>query len=208
MASSIGNTTAAAIVDTDTLQLISQADSIVQSCTGGTGCNTSLATRTSITENLSKTAQTQANNTLRVLSISPYSVLGRNIYNGYIELGAAVSSVYNYQCGNSTVNSTTCVTNASSVHTAQDNLQSLLSQPAIDDTKHIIILSILLCIAVTAFILFFVFLIIGLIGALAIAPVAGAEYMKSIKQSTEPSSTTKQIAVPASPFDTTEPIYQ
>ena len=212
MASSIGNTTAAAIVDTDTLQLITQANFIVQSCIGGPGCNTTPETRTSITENLSKTAQEEANETLRLLSIPPSSVLGRNIYNGYIDLAAAVASVYNYQCGNNTVNSTACVTNATSVQTAQDNLQSLIEQPAIDNTKHIIILSILLCIGIIAFILFFVFLIIGLVGTITVAPVPATEYMKSIRQSAGTGATIpcveKQIAIPASPFDTTEPIYQ
>jgi len=216
MASSIGNTTAAAIVDTDTLQLIYQANSIVQSCTGGPGCNTSPETRTSITQQLSKTAQDEANDTLRVLSLPSCSVLGRNIYNGYIDLAAAIASVYNYQCGNTTVNSTACVTNATSVQTAQDNLQSLISQPATDNTKHIIVLSILLCIAVIAFILFFVFFIIGLVGTLTIAPVGsmnavsrsnGSEYMKSIEQSGQ-TPLVSQIAVPASPFDTTQAIYQ
>lgn len=197
--------TAAAIVTTDTLQLIDKANSIVQSCTGGPGCNTSPQTRTSITQNLSKTAQDQANETLRILSVPPSSILERNIYNGYIDLAAAVSSVYNYQCGNNTITSVTCVTNASSVQNAQHNLQSLILQPAIDNTKHIISLSILLSVAIIALILFFVFLIIGLIGTLSLSPHPSPIQSP---QTTNPTPLVNQIAVPASPFDTKEPIYQ
>ena len=210
MASSIGNSAASAIVDADTLQLISQADSIVQSCVGGPGCNTSPQTRTLIKETLSKTAQTDANETMRLLSIPTSSVTGRNIYDGYIALAASVSSVYNYQCGDDTTKSASCVTNSTSVQNAQDNLQSLISQPSIDNTKHVIALSILLSIAIIAFILFFVFFIIGLVGTATMAPLAGADYAKTSKlpASVGPTPVQTQMAVPASPFDNSETIYR
>ena len=210
MASSIGNSAASAIVEADTLQLISQADSIVQSCVGGPGCNTSPQTRALIKQTLSETAQADARETLRLLSVPASSVTGRNIYDGYIALAASVSSVYNYQCGDDTTKSTSCVTNSTSVQTAQDNLQSLISQPSIDNTKHIIVLSILLSIAVIAFILFFVFFVIGLVGTAAMAPLAGADYAKSVELqgSVDPTPVQTPMAVPASPFDSTETIYR
>jgi len=210
MASSIGNSTAEVIVDTGTLRLINEANLIVKSCTGGPECNTSIQTRNLIKENLSKTAQEEAINTLKILSVPPSSVLGRNIYNGYIELAANVSAVYIHQCGSSTVNATACVTNASSVQSAQTKLRSLLVQPATDEAKHIIVLSILLSIGIIAFIIFIVFFIIGIVGALSITPVAGAKYMKNIEykpETTPVKNVETQVAVPVSPFDTTESIY-
>ena len=159
--SHIGYQAAATIVHTDTLAMIFQADNIVRACTG-TNCNVSPSTRTTITQQLSMLAQDQATATLFLLSIPSSSVLGRNIYEAYLDLGAAVASVYNFQCGDVTVNSTNCVTNASSVQTAQSNLQNLLITPAINETNHILILSILFSITIITSILFFIFLIIGL----------------------------------------------
>lgn len=223
MSSSIGNNTAEVIVDTDTVELIAQADSIVQSCTG-LNCNISPDTQNKITQNLSSTAQTQANDAIKVLSIPPSSILARDVFDGYIELATAVSSTYNYQCGATTVNSASCVTSSSSVQSAQNNLVSLLSPPAEADVNHIVIVSILMAIAVTAFILFFVFLIIGLVGSLTAVPSEGAAYIERIQEAatnvsqanqvqihttTPPSPpVVQQIAVPASPFDTTEPVYE
>ncbi|CAH6420052.1 Hypothetical protein HVR_LOCUS1083 [uncultured virus] len=211
MGASIGTSTANTIVDTDTLELVSEADNIVRSCSG-TNCNFSSATQTQITQKLSTTAQEQADATLLLFSIPNNSVVGRNIYNGYLNLGSAVSSTYNYQCGATTVNSVNCVTSASSVQAAQNNLQSLLTEPAINNTNHIIILSILFGIAVIAFILFFVFLIIGLFEFLVKAPFEGAKYMQTIQQTAQanqqPTITVTKVATPASPFETTEPIYE
>lgn len=227
--SRIGNDAAATIVETDTLAMIAEADSIVKSCTGP-NCNISTNTRTTITRQLSTLAQNQAQATFALLSIPSSSVLGRNIYNAYLDLGSAVSSVYNFQCGNNTANSTNCVTNASSVQTAQNNLQQLLVQPAVNEANHVIILSILLGIGIIAFILFFIFLIIGLFEKMLEAPELGASYMQHIQQQTQvpilqpqPITTQliqtssnpvtsvsqpSQVAVPASPFDTTDPVYK
>jgi hypothetical protein len=219
--SDIGNNTAATIVETDTLALIERADNIIRSCTG-TNCNVSEATRTTITQQLSLLAQDQAKSTLILLSIPLSSVFGRNIVNSYMNLGAAVASVYNFQCGNNTVNSTRCVTNASSVQAAQNNLQFLLVQPAENEFHHVIVLSILLIIAIIAFILFFIFLIIGLIEKMLeahqvqyIVTTQEPAQLHIIQPTVQPTiqvntttPTTQKIAVPVSPFQTTEPVYQ
>lgn len=169
----IGSDTAAAIVQTDTIALINKADDIVRACTG-TNCNTSSATRTAITEQLSTLAQNQAASTQRFLSVPSNSVVGRNIYEGYLNLGAAVASVYNFQCGNSTVNSLTCVTNATSVRNAQVNLEAVLLQPAQNEGSHIVVLSFLITLVLFAFFLFFIFFSIGLIGSIVEIPVVAA----------------------------------
>lgn len=213
-----GNDTANTIVTNDTQSLINQADNIVRSCTG-TNCNTSITTRRSITENSSLLAQQQSTNTLSSLGISSSSVLGRQINDAYLDLGSSVSSVYNYQCGNSTVNSTQCVTSASSVNEAQNNLESLLTQPASDNTTNIVVVSILASIGLIFFILFVVFLIIGFVEK------SKAETKQtSIKTCTPCIQTIPQqtvitgqtvinpvsssVPIPASPFDITEPVYE
>ena len=206
MASSLGNINAREIVNTNTSQLINQADYIVRSCKGP-NCNTSRHTRTLITETLSKTAQSQAHETLRLLSISSSSVTGREIYNGYIQLASSVSSVYNYQCGNTTLNSTKCVSDSSSVQISQDNLHSLISPPSTNNLENIIVLSILLAIAVSSFILFLVFLIIAMIGSLYDTPPHNNVPLSINSQPTSPPYL-NDIPIPVSPFDTTEPIYQ
>ena len=194
---------AATIVNNDTLQLIYQANEIVQSCKGGIGCNFSSETKKLIEKNLSQTAQQQSYNTLRLLSISTLSVLGRNIHNGYIDLAAAVSSVYIYQCGSTTINSTTCVTNSSSVKISQNNLESLISQPYIDNTNNIIIMSILLTISIISFTLFIIFLIIGFTEIPTI-PITNNTTNTTIVKSANLSPINDQIALPVSPFDITE----
>jgi len=204
--SSLGTDTATTIVETDTATLIVQADNIVKGCTG-TNCNTSDTIRTSITQNSSILAQNQATATLVLLSIPTSSVLGRQIYEAYLNLGAAVASVYNFQCGDNTTTSSTCVPNASSVKDAQNSLQSLLVQPATNQANHIIVLSILLAIGIIAFILFFIFLIIGLFEKLFEAPVEGAKYAARLEAIQEQPEMEK-IPIPASPFDTTEPVYK
>jgi hypothetical protein len=218
--SSIGNDTAATIVETDTLALIARADNIVKNCTG-TNCNVSDVTRTSITQNLSKLAQEQSMATLILLSISTSSIIGREIYEAYLNLGAAVASVYNFQCGNN-VNNTTCVTNATSVKTAQNNLENLLVQPATNEANHIVVVSILLIIGIIAFILFFIFLIIGLFETMFEASAAGAAYASQLQTQEQPTTiqlvqpvqpvqiqpVVQKVAVPASPFDITEPVYE
>src|SRR5947208_4321077 len=152
---------ATTIVRLDTQALINEADNIVKSCSG-TNCNTSNAVRTSITESLSFLAQQQSNATLRYLSISSSSVLGRQIYEAYLDLSASVSSVYNFQCGNNTITSSTCVPNALPVITAQNNLQTLLVTPAINNAKHIAVLSLTAFLLILTFGMFIFFLFIGL----------------------------------------------
>jgi hypothetical protein len=157
-----GNDTATNIVNNDTLSLINQADNIVKSCYGKKSCNVSLATRREITEQLSTLAQKQSEDTIFLLSVPVSSVRGREIYESYLLLASAVSSVYNFQCGDNTVNSDICVSNASSVIAAKNNLQLLLIEPVTNEINHIIILSILACTGLILFLLFFIFFIIGL----------------------------------------------
>lgn len=150
-----------AIVTNDTNALISQANTIVDGCTG-TNCNTSDAIRTQITQQLSILAQNQSSNTLSSLSISSLSPLGREIYESYLNLGSSVASVYNFQCGDNPANSFTCVNNASIVQTSQNNLQQLLNQPANNKRNNIIISSVLIAIIVVLVSIFFIYLLIGL----------------------------------------------
>lgn len=158
---SINNNISSTIVKLDTEALITQADNIVKTCTG-TNCNISTSTRLSITQNSSFLAQEQFEETIRFLSISRSSVLGRQIYEAYINLGAAVASVYNFQCGNNTVTSSTCVPNAISVITAQNELQSLLLTPITNNTKHVAVLTLISFLIFISISLFFLFLILGL----------------------------------------------
>lgn len=228
MSSSIGNDTASAIVTTDTIELINQADSIVSACTG-TNCNFSQQTQTSIIQQLSSTAQAQANNTISLLAIPISSVSARNIYNGYLNLGAAVSFTYNYQCGATTVNSTSCVENAATVQAAQDNLASILVEPTTNFTNHVAILSILAVIGIIAVFLFFIFLIIGFFESFSEVSYTGTRYGLQIQEANyrqqleearlrtqvvpprlppQGKPIVQQVAMPVSPFDTTEPVYQ
>jgi len=198
---------AATIVNNDTLQLIYQANEIVQSCKGGLGCNFSPETKNSINDNLSQTAQSQSDNTLRLLSISSSSVLGRNIFNGYLDLAASISSVYIYQCGSTTINSTICVTNSSSVKFAQNNLVSLISQPYLDNINNIIVMSILLTISIISFTLFIIFLIIGFTETPTISnnnTNNNTNNNNNIVKSVKSSSINDQMVLPVSPFDMSE----
>lgn len=152
---------AASIVDVDTLSLIAEANQIVQNCSGS-NCHSSSETQRQITEQLSILAQNQARSTQHLLVVPASSKIGRDIYEGYIELGAVVAATYNYQCGNNVTNSVTCVTNASAVQIAQQNLETVLLQPAQIETNHVIVISILVSLILVALLLFFVFFVIGL----------------------------------------------
>jgi hypothetical protein len=233
--SQLGNATAVTIVNTDTLALIDRANTIVNACTG-TNCNVSESTRREITQQLSTLSQQQTNATLTLLSIPSTSVLARNINDSYLNLSAAVSSVYNFQCGDNTMNATNCVTNASSVQVAQNNLESLLIQPATNETNHILVLSILFGITILTIFLFFIFLIVGMIetyppetvpiqilqqpnikiirnDTLSVPPVP--TNISFVKSNNPPVSTvtkllpskTQNIAIPVSPFDSTNLNY-
>lgn len=158
--SRIGTDTATSIVQTDTLLLISEADSIVRACTG-TNCNTSSDTQVAITEQLSALAQEQAAATQRFLSIPTSSVVGRNVYEAYLNLGAAVAATYNFQCGANTTSSTSCVTTSSTVQIAQTELETVLLQPAQSNGSHVLILSLLAALVVLSFFLFFAFFSVG-----------------------------------------------
>lgn len=210
MASSIGNDTASSIVTTDTNALISQADSIIRACIG-VNCNTSAATRTQITQQSSTLAQQQANNTLTTLGVPRNSILGRNINVAYLNLGSAVASVYNFQCGDSTANSNSCVSNASTVKDAQDTLRSLLTSPSTNDASNAIVISILSIVGFTSIMLFFIFLFIGIFGMVpSRTPIVN--YAEPVFESPAPQPTiitpiveskpiSPPIATPASPFD-------
>ncbi len=148
------------IVETDTNALINLANEITMSCTG-TNCNVSDTNRTAITRQLSILAQQQSNDVLILLSVPASSIIGRQIYESYLNLGSAVSSAYNYQCGDNVNTSFVCVNNSTSVEIAQKNLEYVLTQPTQNQVNHITVLSILFVIALITSFLFFVFFLIG-----------------------------------------------
>jgi len=150
------------IVITDTNALISRADSIVNSCTGP-NCNTSSATRNKITQELSLLSQEQANTLLKSLTIPPSAEIARAILFAYIELGASVSSVYSFQCGDNPTISMTCVSNATSVKQAQKQLDTVIQEPVANGVNHFAVISILIVIASIAFLFFVFFFLFGLL---------------------------------------------
>jgi len=152
------------LVETDTIFLIATANNIVSSCTG-TNCSTSYVTRTSIKQQLSKLAQQQAYINIRLLGIEENSVIARNIYDGYLNLGSAVESVYNYQCGNSDTGN--CVENSNIVKKYQDELVRILISPVYIQTKRLIITSFLLILFLLAILMSFIFITIGSISKIA-----------------------------------------
>lgn len=161
----MSNGTVTNIVTADTNQLIDLANSIIQQC-NYPNCSISPATQTKITQSLSTLSQHQATTTLNSFAIPISSVPGRNIFNGYLDLGSAVSSTYLYQCGSTTINSTTCVNNASNVKIAQRNLEELLTEPVTNEGNYLIGLSILASLAVITIMLFLIFLILGIFESL------------------------------------------
>lgn len=231
MGSSFGNDTASAIVVTDTIELINQADSIVSSCTG-TNCNTSPQTQTSIIQQLSSTAQSQANTTINLLGVPATSITARNIRDGYLNLGSTVAFSYNYQCGATTVGSTSCVENSTTVQSAQDNLANILLEPSTTYASNIIILGILAAIGIIAFFIFFIFFIIAIVESFTTTSVSSAIKVQEsnyrqqlLRDSMQPhpivvtpqlittpnqviSPPQQEIPMPVSPFDITEPVYK
>lgn len=159
--SRIGTDTATAIVQTDTLSLINKANSIVTACTG-TNCNTSVTTRSTITRELSTLSQSQSTSTQQLLSIPPNSIIGRNIYESYLNLGATVAAVYNFQCGNTIQTNSTCVIDSTAVKTAQANLEALLIEPSQTAGSHALIIGMLAVLVFLFAVLFFIFFTIGL----------------------------------------------
>lgn len=196
MGSQIASNSAQSIVNNDTLQLISKADFIVRECKGPR-CNTSPITKNKIRTHLSLEAQNQAVNVSSILSVDTHSVIGRKIYDGYLNLAASVSSVYNYQCGTSTIGSELCVTNSSSVQQAQNILISLLQTSFTD----ILIPSILFSIASASFVLFLSFFIAGIVLSQLTKndPLFISGYPVEISPAT--TFTNYQISIPATPFN-------
>lgn len=179
--------TANNIVDDDIMELIEEANKIVRSCSG-INCNFSTTTQTQISQSLSKTAQNRASGIIYDFSIPRNSVVARNIYDGYLNLGAAVSSTYSYQCGSTTANNVNCILNSDSVQTARNNLVLILTEPVTNNQDHIIILSIVLGISMIAFILFLIFLAIGLFEFVTITPDSypkfiNYQYIQDVTQS-------------------------
>jgi len=174
--SSIGANFARTIVTTNTTDLINLANDIVTSCTGP-NCNVSDSTRTSITQQLSLLSQKQSDDTIVILSIPKSSTTARNIYNSYLNLAASVSSVFNYQCGDTTNNSS-CITNSSSVISAQDSLVSILTQPATNEFNHITVIAILLSVTFIAILFFLIFLLVGLLNTAFDSPTYSYSYQQ------------------------------
>lgn len=200
--SSIGNDTAASIVTNDTNALINKANQIVLACRG-TNCNTSPETRQAITQQLSTLSQSQAFHTMNILDVPHNSVIGRNIFNSYINLAAVVAATYNYQCDDNTVSGPSCVLQSTSVITAKNNLQSLLVEPASNNVINISAISILSVVAIIAGILFIIFLILGIAEHMMISKET--EQVKSVKTAKIAEEDVKP-AVPVDPFNTKEPI--
>lgn len=202
--SSIGKTTASDIVIADTYTLIAQADDIVNDCKG-TNCNVSLETQTKIKQQLSTLAQQLSSNTLYELSIPTSSTTARQIYDAYLILGSSVASVYSFQCGATTVNSASCVSNSDSVQSAQKNLTNLLIEPATNEVNHAIVLSILATIGLICLVLFTIFMIVGFVQYMSSTTYIIQQPQRQQQQQQYTSE--PKIPVPASPFETKEPIY-
>jgi hypothetical protein len=158
MPNRLASSTAQQIVRNDTATLISEADTVTSSCTG-LNCNVSPANRAAVTSKLSQVAQQQAADTIYLLSVPTTSILARNIFDGYLQLAAAVSGSYNYQCGN--LVDSKCTAAASPVHDAQFALEIILTDPAANELSHLTVLSVIAAMMAIFAILFFVFVLIG-----------------------------------------------
>lgn len=188
------------LIDTNTKDLITNSDNIVRNCSG-TNCNTSVETRNKIISSNSTLAQKQAYETLNTFSIPNNSVLGQQVFNNYLDLGSAVSTSYVFQCGSTTINSTSCVNNSQSVQNAQNNLRNILNEPATNNINHLIILSIIWTLGIIFSILFLVFFIIGLFEWLFNRGKYDIETKQVIVNPTSSQTVrSTQIALPASPF--------
>lgn len=212
------NDTVDFIVTSDTNQLIDSANSIILQC-NFPGCTTSPITHTKINQSLSTLSQLQAQTTLNSFAIPTSSITGRNIFNAYLDLGAAVSSTYIYQCGSIPNKSTTCVNNASNVKTSQQTLKSLLIEPVTNESNYLVGLSVLASVAVITLMLFLIFMILGLAESMnsvdvipqnkssknrrpsKIIPVSNiASSEPDIPTPNLPSETEELVPIPVSPF--------
>jgi hypothetical protein len=175
----MGNTSAYSVVTAATTELIAKADSIVLLCTGS-NCNVSNSTTEKIKQQLSILSQSQASNTLKILTIPISSVVGNNIFNGFLDLGAAVSSTYSYQCGAS-ITSNLCVYNGNAVVIARNNLIQLIEDPINKSINNIINLSIIFGIVVILLFLFLIFLVVGTIEFIAEGILRRNKTVKTVK---------------------------
>lgn len=156
----MANASAQNLVQNNTNSLISQANTIVSQCSGP-NCNTSSATQTLIYESLSSSAQTMSYETIINYSIPQNTVIARRILQGYIDLAAAVATVYSFQCGAQTTNNN-CVIHASSVIQAQNHLITILVIPINDYQSYVAMTSLLSIMSVILGIMIFIFIIFGI----------------------------------------------
>jgi hypothetical protein len=158
------------IVENDTQALILQADNIVLNCRGNF-CNLTPDTRDQIFNQLSTTAQHQAQELNIFLNqTANTSVSANNILVGYINLAANVSAAYIYSCGSLTTVSNTCVVQNDAVKKAQDDIINQAEPVAEAEFRNFSVYVILIVVGMLAFALFIIFIIIGLIRRPSVLP--------------------------------------
>ena len=160
----MGNVTVSGLVTAATAELIAKANEVVSNCTGP-NCNTSPGTQAQVRVQLAELSASQAQSAANVLGVDLSSATGRAIYDSYTKLGNTVAATYNYQCGDNVSTSFTCVSNAQSVHDAQNQLEALLVSPAGAAAGRTVIISTIAVVAVLAIFAYLIFFIIGLVAS-------------------------------------------
>ena len=147
------------LVQEDTAALIHQADTVVSQCTGP-NCATSPQTRQKITSDLAAQAVVQNQTAQKLLELSPSAVGSRQLYQGYLDLASAVSTVYSYQCGDRTTQDS-CVSQSKTVEEAQRELEAIMAPLVKQEQTRLLTTYILGAAAGLFFLLFLLFLIFG-----------------------------------------------
>jgi hypothetical protein len=144
-----------------TSSLIEEANKISSSCTG-TNCNVSKEINSKIYQDLSILSQKEASIACDRLRIPKELTICRDVFDGFLKLSFAVSSVYSYQCGSTGVASN-CINSSSTVNSAQKNLVDILNPIFEIENSHITSIIVLLFIGIISFSFFLLFAMIGLI---------------------------------------------
>ena len=153
-------------------------------------------------------AQSQAKIFLGEFKVPQSSVLGRQIWDGYLNLGAAVAAVYNYECGDLIPNSFSCTNDKIAVVKAQLNLETLMTPIIQNNVTTILVIAILWILFGISILCFMVFLFFGIIETFYKTThyISDQNLFHNMEQNILPENTLVQntgpeIAVPASPFD-------
>lgn len=141
--------------------MISIADSIVQSCIGPQ-CNVSFHVTNKIRRELDELGRKHADNTMLILNIPIDSKLARAIYRSYNNLSATVASIYSYHCKAVVKNPNKCVLENERVIKAVDNLIDLLKEPTTNAVSNLFIIIVLVVLITMSLFSFFIFLLLGL----------------------------------------------